>query len=326
MHHGDAGVPMDALVAGVLLPFLLIVGYLCFVSRARRRNPARPWRARRTVAFLVGAGLLAVALLPPLASFAHRDFRGHMLQHLLIGMYAPLALVLGAPVTLLLRGLPTGAARRLSRLVHSGPVRVLARPVVALALSVGSLGALYFTPLYDATAGRPVAHGLLHLNFLLSGCLFAWVIAGLDPAPNRPSVPVRLVVLGVAVAAHATLSQLLYAGVGVGVHAPGGQVRGGAEIMYYGGDIAELLLAGALIATWRPDRRRGRVTGAEVSRTGNSRTEVQGAEIPGTGSVDSPAPAPGAVSPRAPGPLIPVDKPTRPAPADGRPGPAADPV
>ncbi len=57
-----------------------------------------------------------------------------------------------------------------------------------------------------------------------------------------------------AVAAHATISQLMYGGFLIGVHAPIAQVRGGAELMYYGGDIAELLLAAALVATWRPAR------------------------------------------------------------------------
>ncbi|MFJ9761915.1 cytochrome c oxidase assembly protein, partial [Streptomyces sp. NPDC101149] len=36
---------------------------------------------------------------------------------------------------------------------------------------------------------------------------------------------------------------------------PINQVQQGAEIMYYGGDIAELLLATTLITTWRPERR-----------------------------------------------------------------------
>ena len=47
----------------------------------------------------------------------------------------------------------------------------------------------------------------------------------------------------------------MYGGFFVDVHAPIGQVQQGAEIMYYGGDIVELLLAGALVATWRPERR-----------------------------------------------------------------------
>lgn len=62
-----------------------------------------------------------MALLPPLAPFVHGDFRGHMAQHLLIGMYAPLALVLGAPVTLLLRALPAHRARRSAGLLRSRP-------------------------------------------------------------------------------------------------------------------------------------------------------------------------------------------------------------
>ncbi len=180
-----------------------------------------------------------------------------MTQHLLLGMYAPLLLVLGAPVTLLLRTLPAARARTLTRLLHTRPVRVLTHPVPALLLSTGSLAALYFTSLYDALARRPDLHGLTHAHFVLSGCLFAHAIAGPDPAPSRPGVPARIAVVGVAVAAHATLSQLMYGGYLVDVHAPLEQVRGGAEIMYYGGDLAELLLAAALVATWRPARSPG---------------------------------------------------------------------
>lgn len=230
------------------------VGYPVLAARARRRNPEAGWSRRRTAFHLAGCAMLAVALLPPVASLAHHDFRGHMLQHLLIGMYAPLALVLAAPATLLLRTLPAVRARQLARLLRSRPLRRLAHPAVALLLSVGPLGALYFTPLYGAVAASPSAHGLLHAHFLLAGCLFAWVIAGPDPAPHRPDVPARLLVLGVAVAAHAVLSQLMYGGFGVYVPAPAVQVQGGAELMYYGGDLAELLLAGALVATWRPAR------------------------------------------------------------------------
>ncbi|MFD5102112.1 cytochrome c oxidase assembly protein [Streptomyces albidochromogenes] len=257
VHGGGAGnggwevlLPATALV-------MLAGGYLVLVHRARARNTAPGCGRWRTVSFLSGCALLGAALLPPLAPFAHGDFRGHMAQHLLVGMYAPLALVLGAPLTLLLRALPAARARRLTGLLHTRPVRVLAHPVTALTLSTGTLAALYFTPLFNATANQPALHHLMHAHFLLSGCLFAWAIAGPDPAPARPGVPARLVVLGVAVAAHATISQLMYGGFLIDVHAPVPQVRGGAEIMYYGGDLAELLLAAALVATWRPARRRG---------------------------------------------------------------------
>ncbi|MFF9869461.1 cytochrome c oxidase assembly protein [Streptomyces sp. NPDC013953] len=257
-HPADPGSGAGPLL-GVLLPAtaLLAVGalYVLGAALARHHNPAAGWSRLRTGWFLCGLGLLGLALLPPVASFAHEDFRGHMLQHLLIGMYAPLALVLGAPVTLLLRTLPVRHARRLSRALRSRPVHVCAHPATALLLGVGSLVALYFTPLYGATAGHGPWHHVLHAHFLLSGALFAWSVAGPDPGPARPGVPARLVVLGVAIAAHATVAQMMYAGLHLHVRAPLEQIRGGAELMYYGGDIAELLLAAALVATWRPTRR-----------------------------------------------------------------------
>jgi putative membrane protein len=65
----------------------------------------------------------------------------------------------------------------------------------------------------------------------------------------------RLLVLGVAIALHSVIAQLMYGGFLIDLQVPIAQVRGAAEIMYYGGDIAELLLAAALVTTWRPARR-----------------------------------------------------------------------
>ncbi|WP_328540664.1 cytochrome c oxidase assembly protein [Streptomyces sp. NBC_00344] len=261
--HTAPGTPLET--AGPAFALLLVaVAYLLLTRRARHRNPAQGQGRWRTVSFLTGVVLLAVALLPPLAPFAHDDFRGHMAQHMLIGMYAPLAFVLAAPVTLLLRTLPTARGRQLTAVLHSSPVRILTHPAVALLLSTGSLALLYFTPVYNAIMVNPAGHWLLHAHFLLSGCLFAYVIAGPDPAPSRPGVRARLVYLGAAIAAHAVIAQLMYGGFWVNIHAPIDQVQGGAEIMYFGGDIAELLLAAALVSTWRPISRPRRRGGAAV--------------------------------------------------------------
>ncbi|MEV6780962.1 cytochrome c oxidase assembly protein [Streptomyces sp. NPDC051098] len=277
--HGHA---VGSGVLQVLLPgFVLAVAagaYLLLAVRARGRNPARGWSPRRTAAFLTGILLLGVALLPPVAPFAHADFRGHMTQHMLIGMYAPLALVLGAPLTLLLRTLPTARGRQLTVVLHSRPARALAHPAIALLLSSGGLAVLYFTPLYNAATGNTVAHWLLHAHFLLSGCLFAYAISGPDPAPSRPGVRARLVYLGVAIAAHAVISQLMYGGFWVDIRAPVDQVQAGAEIMYYGGDFAELLLAAALVSTWRPRDRR--VTPRSAGAPG--RAAARSAPFPGS--------------------------------------------
>jgi putative membrane protein len=208
------------------------------------------WSRWRGAAFMSGAAVLVTGLALPV-----HDFTGHALQHLLIAMVAPLGLVLGAPVTLLLRTLPVGSARRLTRVLRSRPARVAAHPVTALLLTTGGLAALYLTPLYARLLTDPVLHHAVTVHFVLSGCLFAWVVAGADPAPHRPSVPARLVLLGVAIAFHATLSQLLYAGALVQVPATAADRQSGATLMYYGGDLAELLLALAVVQSRGATRR-----------------------------------------------------------------------
>jgi putative membrane protein len=236
----------------VLVIALVAAGYL--VLAVRQHRDARGWNGWRTASFLAGALLLALAVLPQASPYPAGDFRGHMLQHLLIGMLAPMGLALAAPVTLLLRSVPARWGRMVGRVLRSRPAHVLTHPATILLLNLGGLVALYATPAHALAAGDGLVHHLVHLHFLLSGYLFAWVIAGPDPAPRRPTVRTRLVLLGIAVTVHAVLSQLMYAGV-LGVAVPVEQLRGAAELMYYGGDIAELLLAFALVSSWRTAHR-----------------------------------------------------------------------
>ncbi len=239
------------------------VAYLGAAGRARR-DP-RGWSGWRTAAFVTGVALLAVAAAPAVAQAARHDARAHMLQHLLVGMYAPLALVLAAPTTLALRTLPPGPGRRLGRMLRSRPAHLLGHPLTALLLTAGGLYLIYLTPLYAASQSRPLLHAAVHAHYLAAGYLFAWSIAGPDPAPRRPGMPLRVTALILAAGAHATLAKLLYArapdwppGAGTDPAA----LRDAAQLMYYGGDLAELLLAVALFATWyrRRARRASRLT------------------------------------------------------------------
>lgn len=254
--HAEASVLDLATALGLLAVAAVGVAYAVLAWRRTREaaDGGRGWSPWRTASFLGGCAVLAVALVPGWSPWPGGSFAEHMAQHLLIGMYAPLLLVLGAPATLLLRSLPRRQGRVLGRLLGSRTLGVLAHPVTALVLSVGGLGVLHLTPLYAATTTNSVLHHAVHVHFLAAGYLFAYAIAGPDPAPHRPSVPTRLVVLGVAVAGHAVLAQLLYAGV-VPVPTTEADRRAGADLMYYAGDIAELLLALALVSTWRPVRR-----------------------------------------------------------------------
>jgi putative membrane protein len=228
----------------------MLAGYVVLAVRGRRRG-RHPWRL---ASFAAGCLVLAGALSPAFDAAADADFGIHMAQHLLVAMIGPTALVLGTPVSVVLRGLPQGPARRVARLLRTRPVHLLTRPVTALVLSSGGLIVLYFTPVYAVSTRDETVHALVHLHLIASGLLFAWVVAGADPAPRRAGVRSRLLALGVAVAVHATVAQLIFAGALVQIREPVTQMRAAGNLMYFGGDLAELVLAIALLATWRRNR------------------------------------------------------------------------
>ena len=76
-------------------------------------------------------------------------------------------------------------------------------------------------------------------------------------------------VAGSLVLAVGVTPQLLYAGLLTDVGVTTDELRGGATLMYYGGDFAELLLAFALVSTWRPA-----VVGGRGVATGRGRSRA----------------------------------------------------
>jgi putative membrane protein len=232
----------ETIAAVVILPLLTLL-LAAYWFAAMPRNGFRRWDRWHTASFTTGIVLLALAVAPPLTKFAHADLRGHMLQHLLLGMFAPLGLVLGAPGTLLLRTLPAQHARYLVAWLDTPPLRILIHPITALMLDIGGMFLLYLTPLYALSAEQPMVHVLVHIHFVLSGYLFIWAIAGPDPAPRRPSMAMRLILLFIATAAHATLAKIMFAfSFPKGTFFSATEIQAAAQLMYYCGDLAELLL------------------------------------------------------------------------------------
>ncbi|MEM6158951.1 cytochrome c oxidase assembly protein [Erwinia sp. P6884] len=247
-HHGSMGGSTLLLVLLVILPALLLCLYLMAAVRLRKRSG---WSLWRIASYSAGTALIIAAMLPPLAIWAHQDLRGHMVQHLFLGMFGPLGLVFGAPGTLLLRSIPPQAARRVMSFLNVRPVRFLIHPVTAAFLDIGGMYLLYLTPLYLHCMSHPGLFIFLHLHFVLSGYLFTWSIAGPDPAPRRPGWVTRLSVVFVATAAHAVLGKLMFAyGYPQGTPASLTEIQSAAQWMYYGGDLAEFLLIVGFFAMW----------------------------------------------------------------------------
>ncbi|MGV3591530.1 MAG: cytochrome c oxidase assembly protein [Gammaproteobacteria bacterium] len=270
--HADPAAGITLLgAAALIIVFSAAIAYVRGVLHLQQDG--RGWPRARTAAFLAGAALLAIGLAPPLVQAAMSDFRLHMLQHLLIGMFAPLGLVLGAPVSLLLRRLSRRHVRLLLGLLRGGWIRFVAQPFIALLLNTGGMYLLYLTPLYMTMHGSLPLNAFVHMHVVLAGCLFTWsMLNGPDPVPRRHAIRVRLAAVFIGIAAHTLLGKLMYAyGLPAGMH-PRDEIEQGAQWMYYGGDLAELLLLTAMFARWRAAPKAARFFRDEIHSVSHATT------------------------------------------------------
>ena len=239
--------------------------YLLGVRSLHRRGDA--WPVGRTVVFVgVGMGAFYVATSSGLAAYDTTLLSVHMVQHMVLAMLVPLALALGAPVTLALRTLPHAPRRWLLAVLHSRAAKVLSFPPLTLALYVVTPWALYFSSWYDATLTHVWLHELMHLHLVVVGTLFFWPIVGIDPVPGRVGYPARMLLVVLTLPFHAFLGVTI---MGQDTLLGGDHYRALRELPGYGwlpdplddqhlaggllwssGDLVGLVLLGVLFAQW----------------------------------------------------------------------------
>ncbi len=208
--------------------------YLLGVAALRRRGDR--WPVGRTLAFVgLGLGAFYVATSSGLAAYDTTLLSVHMVQHMVLSMIVPLALALGAPVTLALRTLPARPRRWLLALLHSRLARVLSFPPLAFGLYVVSPWALYFSGWYRASLESVYVHELMHVHLVVVGALFFWPLVGADPVPGRVGYPFRVALAALTLPFHAFL---------------GVTIMGQSTLI--GGDWYPSLAAGPMGA-WLPD-------------------------------------------------------------------------
>ncbi|MFD0829310.1 cytochrome c oxidase assembly protein [Neobacillus sp. M.A.Huq-85] len=224
----------------LLLILSLILGlffYILFFGY-RQRNLSYP--LYRSIFLVLGICCIIAATFGPLASQAHTDFTAHMLVHLLLGMLAPLLVVLASPITLLLRTLKVEAARSLTKILRWKLFAILSNPIIASILNIGGLWILYTSTLYSAMRHSILIHVLVHIHVFLAGYLFTAAIIYMDPTPHRKSYLYRAMVLVITIAGHDILAKYIYTHPPANV--PVRQAETGGVLMYYGGDIIDLIL------------------------------------------------------------------------------------
>ena len=193
-------------------PFVLVTvaaGVLYLAGVRRLAAQGRAWPIARSLSFASGLALLAFATQSGLAQYDRVLFSLHVVQHLLLGLAAPVLLVLGAPVTLALQAGRRPFQLRAVRVLHSRSVRALTHPVAVWVLFAATLAVLYFSSLYELSLRNDWVHLLVHVHFVVVGCLFMAYVVGLDPMPRKLGFGARALFIAFVLPFHAFLGVAL---------------------------------------------------------------------------------------------------------------------
>jgi putative copper resistance protein D len=261
----------DALMIAVLVTAVVL--YIRGVVLLTRRGDK--WPVGRTVAFALGISAVDYATSGGLGVYAKFSFEYHMIAHMVLGMIAPIGIVLGAPITLALRTLPQGRTDdergvrgTLIALLHSKPAGIITNPFSILAIFDGSLFALYMTPLFGNMMQSHLGHLVMTVHFLLAGILFFHVIIGIDPNPRKVPHMVRIVILFAAMSIHAffavaliSTSTVIDQGYFASLQTPWNldllaDQRAGGSIAWAMGELPILLALVATFIQWMRDDKR----------------------------------------------------------------------
>jgi len=223
--------------------------YLTGVRRLRRGGAS--WSGRRTLAFLGGVVVLAVAGLSFLAVYDDTLFWTRAVQGVVLLLVAPMLLAAAAPLTLAQATVPPGIRARLGRVRRGAAARAVTLPPVVTLLLVAPPFVIYLTGLYAVTLRNAVVSGLVSLGLLAAGFIYVASRLQIDPMPRHTHHGLTLA-MGVAeIVADGVLGLVLWLGplVAVGHYLALDRVWGpdlrtdqviGAGVWWIGGDLAGL--------------------------------------------------------------------------------------
>ncbi|WP_129657244.1 cytochrome c oxidase assembly protein [Rothia uropygialis] len=275
----------------VAIAVLALWFYIWAFFKVRARGGT--WNPLRLFSWVLGLAFLTFATSGSLTVYARVLFSAHMVEHMLLTMIIPIFLVLGAPVTLLLRALEPrqdgtrGPREWILRFTHSTWAKIVTNPIVAGVNFAGSIVIFYFTPLFGVALRFHVGHEFMMVHFLLTGYMFLLVLIGIDPIPRRPQYALRLVVLiatlgyhafvGIALmSSNALLQASWFGNLGRpwGLSAIADQKLGGS-IMWGMGEIPTMMIAVVVGVQWSiADGRLAKRLDRQADRDGDAELEA----------------------------------------------------
>lgn len=172
----------------LVLAIAAVTVYLWAVRVLRRRGDR--WPIGRTVSWIAGWGVVVFATSSGFGKYSAPDFGIHMIVHMSLNMLAPILLVMGGVLTLLLRATrsddsrPAGPHEWITWVLRWRVLRFVFNPLIVFALFVGSYYGLYFTGIFGEYMRFHWAHQLMNVHFLIAGYLFYSLVIGVDRPPQ----------------------------------------------------------------------------------------------------------------------------------------------
>lgn len=241
---------------------LVAAGAFYVVGVRRLRTRGRLWPVGRSAAFASGLGVVAVATQSGLGAYDTVQFSAHVVQHVMLGLVAPVLIVLGRPVTLALQASGRPGKLVLLRFLHLPAVRTIAHPLVGAGLFAVTLWVLWFSPLYDLSVRHDVVHAWLHLHFVVVGVLFYGAVLAVDHRPVVVPAGARVGLAFLAIPLHAFVGVALLSTqrvLGADAHLVGrlgwqgdalADQRLGAALLLTLGEVVGVIVIGVALAGW----------------------------------------------------------------------------
>jgi putative membrane protein len=175
-----------------ILTTLGVAATLHLMGRWRlKQRGGGPLVARwRSVAYLGGLAVLAIALMSPIDVLSGQFFFMHMVQHLLLVMIAPPLLWIANPMPIAMWGLPAGLRREVGRglrpkAVFRRALQTLTTPGLVWLAFVAVLVGWHDPRAYQAALRSDLVHDVEHLSFFITAMLFWWHVTGAAPHIHR---------------------------------------------------------------------------------------------------------------------------------------------
>lgn len=197
------------LVVGAAATAMYVIGVRRLIQRGDN------WSHLRTFAWLAGVAAGVFITNTEISRYAMVSMSAHMTQHMTLGMFVPILLVLGAPITLALRALApakydlVGPREWITIVLQSNYSKLITHPLIALTIYSGSIYAVYFSSLMTSMMSSHLGHVIMHIHFVLSGYLFFWLIIGTDFQPRNIGYPFKLLLVFMSIVIHAVFGLIL---------------------------------------------------------------------------------------------------------------------